>query len=388
MYTVVDSDYKFPSTIDHEILMELYMPDEDPSIDRYLASDLEAMAENLTTGSEGELDKTSKKWRPEGRIRVIDHAAGEPTDGQPVPVAGVQVMVWKGLKWSWGITDEQGEFRVKKDFKGEVDYSVRWSNHEWYIIKGSGVTRAWYFGPKKKGDWDAIINGSIQSFYAQIHRAAYHSFYGENYGITRPMHNKPGNDRIWIRAHKKASKKAGTGYFYGNIPHSINIFSKHINGNWLYGENYDKDHYYIYATMLHEFGHASFRNLVIQRNDMKSKNTDNIVIESWAVGVETELLKTVYPKTHEKFLATNDCRQFPAYTYLIKDLIHPNGVNYGMDPLDPEYEAHFAEFSLKDIEDAVEESWTEWEWNLKQGLPQAEADNVEGMFDYWATVCD
>ncbi len=390
MYTVVDHDYIFPPTIDHEVLMELYMPDEDPSIDRYLASDLETMAENLTTDFKGELDRTSKKWRPEGRIRVIDHAAGEPTDGQAVPIAGVQVLARRGLKWSWGITDEQGEFRVKKDFKNSVEYSVRWSNHEWYIIKGSGVTRAWYFGPNKKSDWDAIINGSIQSFYAQIHRAAYHSFYGENYGITRPMHNKPGNDRIWIRAYKKATKNEKVAYFNDQAPHAVIIYARKKDGDWLFGDNFDKNHDLLYAIIIHEFGHASHRNLAYIKDDLKWTDTDGFVIESWALGIETELGKTIYPNRFQDILNVVSCynKTTPEYTYIVKDLIHPTGENYGMDPLSPEYEAHFAEFSLKDIEDAMGHSWTEWEENLKVGLPKAEADNVEDRFDYWATVCD
>ena len=203
LYTVVDDNYMFPSSIPYEIIEELYMPDEDRTIHPDLADTLELVAENIAAGkSTNELSKTSKKWRPEGRIRVVDHAQGEPTDEMAVPVKGAQVLARRGLKWSWGITDENGVFRVKKDFNNKVNYSVRWSNHEWYIIKGSSVTRAWYFGPKKEGEWDSLINGSIQSFYAQIHRGVYHSYYGENYEVTRPMHNKPGNDRMWIRAHE------------------------------------------------------------------------------------------------------------------------------------------------------------------------------------------
>ncbi|MBW8245037.1 hypothetical protein K1F50_19690 [Muricauda oceani] len=400
MYTVVDHDYVFPITIDHEVFMELYMPDEDRTIQLELADALEAVAENLAEGTdafkgfEESLSAKKKKWRPEGRIRVIDHAAGEPTDGQPVPVAGAQVLARRGLKWSWGTTDEQGEFRVKKDFKHSVEYSVRWSNHEWYIIKGSGVIRAWYFGPNKKSDWDAIINGSIQSFYAQIHRAAYHSFYGENYGITRPMHNKPGNDRIWIRAYNRPSKFAPVaGYFYNLAPHSIWVYGAFKDENkekgWFYGENYDVRHDELARAVLHEFGHASHRNLHYINDELNYSKSEKVVRESWAMGVEGELIKAHYPIIHKSYLGSTTCEFDESfYRYIVKDLLYPEKDNNGFDSLNPNYESHFAELTLKDLENAFGNTWEEWRDNLKQGLPKAEADNVQGMFDYWSTACD
>nr|WP_288932220.1 hypothetical protein [uncultured Allomuricauda sp.] len=392
LYTVVNHDYIFPSSIPYEIIEELYMPDEDRTIPPDLADNLELVAENIAEGkSTDELSKTSKKWRPEGRIRVVDHAQGEPTDGMAVPVKGVQVMARRGLKWSWGITDEYGVFRVKKDFKKEVNYSLRWSNHEWYIIKGSSVTRAWYFGPKKEGEWDSLIDGSIQSYYAQIHRGAYHSYYGENYGITRPMHNKPGNDRMWIRAHKKASILGYVAHFYENVPHAISVFAKAKGGEWLYGENFDENHHILYSSLMHEFGHASQRNLFYMDNQLKWKNLDRIVGESWATGIAVELIKEVYPNYHSYFLDWSECAYVdnPYYTsYVVKDLIHPNGNDDGFDPNNPQYEANLVEFTLKEIEDVMGHTWSEWRENLKQGLPKAKADNVQDRFDYWITVCD
>jgi len=392
LYTVVDDDYVFPSSIPYEIIEELYMPDEDRTIHPDLADTLELVAENIAAGkSTNELSKTSKKWRPEGRIRVVDHAQGEPTDEMAVPVKGAQVLARRGLKWSWGITDENGVFRVKKDFNNKVNYSVRWSNHEWYIIKGSSVTRAWYFGPKKEGEWDSLINGSIQSFYAQIHRGAYHSYYGENYEVTRPMHNKPGNDRMWIRAHKKASIFGYRAHFYENAPHAISVFSKAKGGEWLYGENFDKNHHQLYSGLIHEFGHASQRNLFYIDSQLKWKNLERIVGESWATGIEIELIKEVYPNIHNYFLGWSICayEDNPYYTsYVVKDLIHPHGNDDGVDQNNPQFEANLADFTLKEIEDAMGHTWTEWRENLKQGLPKAKADNVQDRFDYWITVCD
>lgn len=390
LYTVVDDDYAFPSSIPYEIIEELYMPDEDRSIPSDLADNLELVAENIVAGkSSNELSKTSKKWRPEGRIRVVDHAEGEPTDQMAVPVKGVQVMARRGLKWSWGITDEHGEFRVKKDFKKKVNYSVRWSNHEWYIIKGSSVTRAWYFGPKKEGEWDGLINGSIQSFYAQIHRAANHSYYGENYAITRPMHNKPGNDRMWIRAFNRAPIiREMRGYFKPTAPHAIWIFGKSKKqGVWYYGENYDEEHNELWRTVLHEFVHASHRNLAYIDGELKWGETSLVVKESWAMGAEGELIKAVYPSIQKTYLEETTCHR-PYYRHIVKDLLYPEGGNDGLEESNPGYQSHHADFTLKDLENALEHTWSQWRENLKQGLPKAKADNIQDSFDYWATECN
>ena len=50
LYTVVDDDYAFPSSIPYEIIEELYMPDEDRTIPPDLADDLELVAENIAAG--------------------------------------------------------------------------------------------------------------------------------------------------------------------------------------------------------------------------------------------------------------------------------------------------------------------------------------------------
>ena len=403
LYTVVANDYVFPSDIRYEIIEDLYMPEEDTDIEESLAEALELEAErialllegkqilpsNKEPGAQGRI--TSKGWRPEGRIRVMNYSQGELIDQQPVPVPGVHVLARSGLKWSWGITDEFGEFRMKKKFKKEVNYSLRWSNHEWYIIKGSGVTRAWHFGPKKEGIWDELIDGTIQSFYAVIHRAAYLSFYGENYGITRPMHNKPGNDRIWIRAFNRASKNRKVyGYFYDTAPHTIGIFAKDGDNEWIMGEDYDKNHHQLLWNTLHEFGHASHRNLCYIDNQLKWYKSELFVKESWANGTAMEMGKDLYPRLHNDILKRSEClvQGRPDYTFVVKDLLYPNGANIGFNPANPSFQPHFAEFSLKNIEDALGHKWDDWKDNVKQGLPKAEADNVEGMFDHWRTVCD
>lgn len=402
LYTVVDVDYTFPTFISYEIIEKLYMPDEDPSIKIELVNLLEEVAENialdvdplqgiLTKNSYGRGDKiTSKeKWRPEGRIRMIDHSEEEPTNGQAVPIKGVQVLARRGLKWSWGITDEFGEFRIKKEFKNKVNYSLRWSNHEWYIIKGTGVTRAWHFGPKKEGIWDEIIDGTIQSFYGIIHRAAYDSFYAENYGITRPMHNKPGNDRIWLRAFNRSSKgkrKGAVGYFYDGAPHTIGIYAKDSE-DWLMGEDYNRDHNNLFKSVVHEFGHASHRTLFYIDKNLKWNDIDLIVAESWAEGIGVEMLKNPYPKLYRSFVNRTTCIG-PNYTLVVKDLLYPNGLDIGLNPLSPSYQLNFPEYALKDIEDAMGHTWDDWQGNLIKGLPKFPASLVRERFNYWETTCD
>ncbi|MFC4221614.1 hypothetical protein [Flagellimonas marina] len=402
LYTVVDADYAFPSFMPYEIIENLYMPDEDASIEKELANLLEEVAENIaldidplqgvfSKNDRGWGDKiTSKeKWRPEGRIRMIDYSEGEPTDGQAVPVKGVQVLARSGLKWSWGITDEYGEFRVKKEFKNKVNYSLRWSNHEWYIIKGSSVTRAWHFGPKREGIWDEVIDGTIQSFYGILHRAAYDSFYAENYGVTRPMRNKPGNDRIWIRAFNRASKgkrKGAAGYFYDGVPHTIGIYAKDSE-DWRIGEDYDRDHNNLFKTVVHEFGHASHRNLFYIDKNLKWNKIELIVAESWAEGVGVEMLKNPYPKLHRSFVNRKTCWD-SNYTYVVKDLLYPNGIESGLNPSNPSYQLNFPLYHLKEIEDGMGHTWEEWQDNLTQGLNKFPASLVRGTFDYWETACD
>ncbi|MEO0506059.1 MAG: hypothetical protein AAF090_07885 [Bacteroidota bacterium] len=395
-YTVVDHNYIFPSFVAYEILKELYMPDEDTTISEELVDAMEIIAENVANGKSPliGLENKSAKWRPQGRVRVIDYSEGEPTHEQAVPVRGVHVMVRRGLKWSWGQTDQYGEFIVKKEFKKKVHYNVRWSNHEWYTILGSSVNRAWYFGPKKEGDWDLLIDGTKQAYYAQINRVAYHAFYGDNYGATRPMSNKPGNDRIFIRAFKRASKKDVLAYFYIRPPHAISVFDRKLENPDipLYGEKYDKLYASLYKTVIHEFGHAMHRNKMLAEGNVQLSDLEARVIETWGRGVEVELIRTVYPEEHKRIVNTiHDCNNGNSiYTYLVKDLIHPNGIDYGMDPLNPSYQPDHAVFTLGDIDDALSgtHTWEEWNDKLRNGLSESEIMQLDAWFDYWDTVCD
>ena len=133
-YAVVPVDFSFPSGIEYEILESCYIA---PASDDTKASAIdwnavEAESFRLTGNADMLAPQTKGESRqPSGYITITDPSAN---GGQPVGVAGVQVMCNVFVKFSSTYTDEKGFYRIPKSFSANPRYRLVFKNKKGFTI--------------------------------------------------------------------------------------------------------------------------------------------------------------------------------------------------------------------------------------------------------------
>jgi len=299
-YTVVEKDYEFPP-VTHEILADLFMVDEDSTesssgrISSSLWDELEFEALRITNNLDESEDHSSgrvaaSKWRPSGRIRIEERTNG--IDRGDVPLRYCRVRARKLLKWgsaNTSVTD--GTFRILKDFRGDVNYSL-----EFETAGGSfKVTNAFGFsvnhnGPKRDSPWNLdIAFGNEESWVCgTILNAIYH--FRTQASIHRlKLPSVLATVKVRPKYEEGRSNALGVVRHY---PLLITVLKRNdvvMYTEFRGGRRMETDDFY--SLTMHELAHVSHflkspANIVL---------TDGITRESWANCVEYYFTLPYYP---------------------------------------------------------------------------------------------
>ncbi len=194
-YCAVDIDHKLPD-VEHEILEELYIledvnvyedgksDDDNNNLDKSYKKDywetLE-MEAKLLAGYEVDLTKHSK-WRPKGYLRYQDNEKGI------VPLAGVPVHLRKNLFVGYQCcTDEEGFFSFKM-IREKASYLIRWKRANFKVKNtNSGAADVMLKKNTRSQINQTFYIGDNQWRHASLFRAAHYYYYGNIYGLRRPI---------------------------------------------------------------------------------------------------------------------------------------------------------------------------------------------------------
>jgi hypothetical protein len=297
-YTVVKADYSFPD-VKYEILSDLFMLEDNDEtyssrVNKGLWDDLEweamRITNNLPDNNTAERNAMGK-WHPSGKIMVEERTGN--IDRGDVPVRYCRVRARRLLKWdsdNTGVND--GEFRMTKDFRGDVNYSLE------FETAGHKVTNSIGFsinlnGPKSGSAWNLNIpfaNESEPWNCATILNAIYH------FRVQANTHRikLPG---VLVTVKVRPVYKEGRSHALGvsrHIPiiatqilsqNDVKIYTRFRNT----GNRLQTDH--LYSLTMHELGHVSH----FLKSPTNAILSLGIVNESWAQAVEYYFTRPYYP---------------------------------------------------------------------------------------------
>ena len=366
-YCAVPLDKQLPA-VAYDILEELFIPDEDSDdnenqrrfISEEITNNLVDEALRITGNLEAEDDidnqRQGNRWRPAGKIQVWDD-----NFNNYIGLHGVKVRARRWYTTHTGIANTSGNYSCNGRFRRKANYSIKWKRYD-FTVRKSGST-AKYKGPKKKGNWNLNIKGGRQEYYATIFRATHHYYYKNIKSLRKPPQNSFWNTKLKIKAcyeshptiagnHLASRRFLGTGS-------AIHIFNPELESKMTY------------ATVIHEMAHASHWNIgASDYND-----AEDIVRESWAMGVERELTRIVYPNYNPIYWrAATHGEPYSYYTVVVKDMIDGRS---GYDKV--------SGYTIRQIEDALDgsETWNEWKNNIKNSYENETEENLDDLFDYW-----
>lgn len=301
------------------------------------------------------------------------------TPGSYVPLEGAQVLIRQLFTVRQGITDANGYFSTGT-VRGRARYIIQWERYQ-YSIRDSWLGQAETRGPKQRSAWNYYIqDGSLSQYYGTIHRAAHHYYYKDIKGLRRPPQNDLLSTQMKIRAYNEENDKINGSHkeerrFLG-LGNQIKIYNP---------QNQSKD---IYATTIHELAHASHWDL--SRSDFD--DSESVVKESWARGVEWELTRTVYSGDQPVYGRLN-------YTGIVQDMIDGFGSkgtlfwwdyeeeDWGSPNLYKSYYDSISGYTVRQIEDAIEgqKTWSSWKNNIINKFENDTEDSLNNSFTFWNT---
>ncbi len=390
-YVAVKVGKKLPVGVDYEILSELYILEEDDSNEEapkmrntninYIdwvsledkALEITGNLDESEEASELKDDNNSrgwfkKKWRPAGVVKVWDRPKQ-----MYVGVEGVKVRARRWFTTHTGFTDASGYYSCDGRFRRKANYSIVWERYH-FEIRRSWLGRAKYDGPKQKGDWNLYLDSNDQTFYATIFRAAHHYYYKYIKGLRRPPLNGWHKTQLKIRAFYEANDDVNGDYaawrrFLG-LGSAVKIYNPQRSSDKIYG------------TVIHELAHASHWNM----SKSTFNNTETIVKESWARGVQWELTRMVYPNFKNTYSRLD-------YTGVVQDMIDGHKVTqsyyhskYNIYSYKV-YTDNVRGYSIRQLEDALkgQKRWNDWKNNIKNKYNNETENNLDFTFSYWCS---
>ncbi len=374
-YASIPSGKKIPEGVAYEILAPLFIPDDESDISeenmRTVSTQAinELVEEALRITNNLESDKNGRtaasSWKPAGTIRVWDDviSAYRPVEGVPV----------KARRWFTtheGNTNAAGYYSCNGTFKRDANYSLDWERYNFALREG-WLDGANINGPKKEGNWNLDLASGANMLHARVFMAAYHYYYKEISGLRRPPQNATLKTQMHIRVYNESNDEAN-----GNHNASRRVFGLG-SAIKIYNNTVGRTMQDLYGTTIHELGHASHWSM-----DSKSYNNgSDIVLESWARGVQWELTRKVYPGYaiiygRKKGFGVNSTAPYSNYTGICQDMIDGINVNDG-DRVEG--------YSIRQAEDALigQTTWTGWRNNIINKYTNATENQLSPLFDYW-----
>lgn len=269
-YGVVPVGFEFPAEIEHELLDECYLAENDPSTKSSVGIDWEAVERKSfdLTGNSGMLCEQTKGGgtEPSGRITIVDSNAN---GGQPFGVAGVKVQCNVFIKFASAFTDTDGYYKIPKKFTANPRFRLVFENSKGFTI---GFNTILYKGSistlGKHSSQGATVNVSSNSERKLFRRCCVNNAAWEyyekcspgNYNIASP----PSNLCFWCFDDLDVSSSVmlhhgtimggnSTNTIYQLVAWIVQIFGPDITLGTKNLLTYDQ----IFATVVHEMAHAS-----------------------------------------------------------------------------------------------------------------------------------
>lgn len=269
--------------VDATVLIEAFIPDYGDDEGDFIATKsslgmpmgaYEALLKEAyrITGNEYDAipDTKGSEWHPYGTITAYDDLADK-----CIPIPYVRVRGTHLLKTHETLTDENGYFRMSS-FKNPANLKIIWESDMWDIRHGD-FGQATYTGPKKSADdqeWNLGLYLKDQMHYAAIHRAAYRHYYGDNFGLTRPIDSR--KEKISYSEDElfNSSGEAVPGYSIrqagGSIISDIQI-AQSVDGE-------RQRAFEVFGATCHELGHVAH----YLHNKNQFSDSETRLRESWA----------------------------------------------------------------------------------------------------------
>lgn len=284
-YTTVRTNYDLEKHgIKHEVLDEIYMPNEDifgeqeSSVRSAQIAETDAISwdelleEAIRQTTPANQTSLKAKWTPGATIKAYDDVLGT-----YIPLQGVKVRICVfAFAKEDRITDANGQVRFDSR-RRSASYSIEWEDKNWDIRDGG--TQAYYNGPRQESWWNLNIGSGAQKslHFSAIHRALYKYYYGNVDGLVRPSKalkvsyqtgSDPDGDAL-------GSTRSAIVRTWSWIFSAIKIYEKNSSGGI---EKTNR----VFSTMIHELAHASHA-CRLSKDDYD--NTSKFVKESWASAV-------------------------------------------------------------------------------------------------------
>jgi hypothetical protein len=287
-------------------------------------------------------DGTEQPTSPDNELIHADQPAGDcrraiywnapqpEINGSYIPLEGAQVLLRDTFTIGNEITNSDGYFSFD-ELRGNKRYIIQWERYQ-YSIRNSSFFQAETRGPKQDTRWDLDIKGGAPEHYGTIHRATYHYYYKDIKNLRRPPSNSTFNTQMKIGTYTQDNDE--TNGSHSDERKFLGIFPRIIIYN---ARNETAD---IYGTTIHELAHAS--HWALDRSEFD--DSDEIVKESWARGVQWALTGMEYPNYQPVY--------FSEYTGVVQDMIDTNS-SYSYDQV--------SGYTIRQLEDAVksQKSWND-----------------------------
>ena len=307
-YGVIPMNYSLPSSLQHELLYNVFIPDDYPEYEKYEEEfdRLEEISESLCgyeeEDDEKEISTKASKWNPSATIEVWDDAI----EGN-IPLQGAKVTVRRCTKYRSKITDANGYCFFEAKFKKEVNYGITWERAYWDIRNGFGI-QVYYNGPKQKGAWNLTISGQKSLMYSTMHRALLIAFYGTWGGIHKPT----ASHKLKVAYLDNYSESSlAWNICTWNIFGSLNNISVHGRDN---NNNYLKT-YKLFGNLTHELGHQSMLRYVGGTWNFAAFSYTAFIRESYACAVEWSITNDYYRNT----LGDSDYKHYYDYQWWTRE---------------------------------------------------------------------
>ncbi len=412
-YASIPLGNPFPEDIEHEILEDLFIPDEDSDTEndsktKFASKQVIEMLVDESLYLTGNLDaqeyqssSTAKsRWRPAGRIRVFDHILDN-----YVGVSGVKVRARRWFTTHRGFTDSSGRYTCDGRFRRDANYSIKWDRYEFSIRSGT-FGQAILNGPKRRGDWNVdlgssssnVVNNS-QQYYALIHQGAMDYYYGGRFGLTSPPRNSFFKRQLKIAAQLKNDRSSyvkARRIWFGN---DISLMEWRSQSDEVYG------------TIVHELAHAAHRE--VDRNAYNAVVWDawsgpctslngcsnpgpigrdrRRLLESWASAVEVTFVLHRYRNLfnrpnyiyEDENLQLQRIEDHPYYTsagFDMTDTVNQRLLYGSSYPID-----RVQGYTIKQLESALvgAKSWNQWRDNIKNRYSNPTEIYLDELFNNW-----
>ncbi|MDI9318957.1 MAG: hypothetical protein QM530_00645 [Phycisphaerales bacterium] len=290
-YAAVKTNYVFPQNITHQVLAEMYIPEEDSRINDEIPEQETFLNKLLdrayvqtgnfsdTLGATSSTAKVTRaKYNPGGKIEIFDTRLG-----RNIGLEGVEMRARRWFTTYSATTDFNGNYRMSGRFERDCNYSLWFTTLRFSVREHFFGSTTWIDGPKKGGDWNYVISGGYLRFVGHIFRGAFRYHYSFIDGLQRPF--RPSGNRTLFLA--KNGTRDWSGVNYGIFP-ILKIARNSSSGEYASDE--------IFSTTCHELAHTSH---IVKMNAglIQYLQVSSQLQESWPVAVEWWLTKLEYKTT-------------------------------------------------------------------------------------------